>query len=75
MHTKEIRNLLYDHPHRLNDEHVEYLLTYIDDLTESYNQLYEEHEQLRKSSRQYSQAMLGNMLDLVLNKPEIFTKE
>ena len=75
MNTKEIRSLLYNAPHRCNDEHVEYLLTLLEDWQEAYNELETENKRLRTESRQHSQAMLGNVLGLMLNKPELFAKE
>lgn len=75
MNTREIRNLLYTYPHRLNDEHVEYLLQYVDDLVKRCEELEAENNRLRTESRQHSQVMMGNVLGLLLNKPEMFGKE
>ena len=51
MTVKEIRNLLWSNPHRLNDSHVEYLLELIDDYREAYNDLETQHNKLRSESR------------------------
>jgi hypothetical protein len=75
MTVREIRNLLYDYPHRLNDSHVECLLSLLENCQEAYSELEAENNRLRTESRQHSQAMLGNMLGLMLNKPELFAKE
>lgn len=74
MTVKEIRNILWSNPHRLNDEHVEYLLERIDHLVERCEELDIDNKKLRADSMQHSQAMMGNMPGLLLNKPEIFAK-
>ena len=75
MTVREVRNILYFTPHRCNDEHVEYLLQCLDNLEEHYNKLDQEYNALMNEQREHSQAMVGNMLGLLLNKPELFAKE
>ena len=75
MTVREIRNILWNTPHRCNDEHVEYLLQCLDNLEEHYNKLDEEYNALMNQQREHSQKMVGGWLTLLLNKPEIFTKE
>lgn len=75
MNTRQIRNLLYTSPHRLNDEHVEYLLELVEDLHEANRELEADNKKLRSESMQNSQSMIGKMLTLAVNRPEIFTKK
>lgn len=74
MTVREIRNILYSSPHRCNDAHVAYLLEVLEDWQEAYNELEIENNKLRTESRQHSEAMLGNVLGLLLNKPELLVK-
>lgn len=73
--TREIRSLLYDAPHRLNDLHVEYLLQLTDHLKEDLEDLKKEYDNLLTQHRKDSNIMLGNVLSLLLNAPELLYKE
>lgn len=72
---KEIYSLLYNAPHRLNDSHVEYLLQTIEYLQEDLDKAEAKYNDLMGQQREHSQAMVGGWLKLLLERPEIFTKE
>ena len=59
---REIHNLLYDAPHRLNDSHVEYLLQTIDYLKEDLEKVEADYNALINQQRERSQQMVSGWI-------------
>ena len=75
MNIQKLRNKIYDAPHRCNDEDLAAALDHIDELKEDYAELDDKYAKLLVQTRQQSRAMVGNMLGLLLNSPELLHKE
>ena len=71
MNIRQLRDKTYDYPHRCNDADLSYALDYIQDLQDSYKELDDKYTKLLMETSQQSRVMAGNMLGLLLNKPEL----
>ena len=75
MNIQKFRNKIYDHPHRCNDADLSTTLDYIEQLQEDYDELDAKYAELLKESTKHSQHVIATMLDLAINRPEIFIKK